>query len=216
MAYLQRCFPSLVSHSRDKKKISSKSSSVKSDCDEIDVKQRSTNEALLKASNEKVNKLRACIADLAEENSRNLDEIDRLGRLGTVNFARKLQIEMRDVEFAVKDAKTNEASCKSKLAVFRTKVEKYQEKIEIENKKVSSDETGNNDRSDDSHNDSSSLLASEAITLGQSKAITKPVESTSFGSYSFWRSLLLRILGLGKLAIKNSNPLRNGNKAILI
>ena len=213
LQYLQRCFPNLVNDKNidNEEKISKSEKTEGIEVgEEEEKKRRIIGEALLKASQDKVRKLRACISDLAEENTRNLAEIDRLGRFGTVNFARKLHGEVRDVEFSVYNTKANGAKCKSELLAFQDKIQEFQPK-----QKKSSIDKAIDLSDDDNFQDKSIGSSSQRILSGQSRAITQHTERTAFGSYDFWLDLFYRIFGLGKKAIKRANPLNSG-KAILV
>ena len=179
LQYLRRCFPDL-----HQKIIIEKTKSSAGDEEDVveEKKARPTGDgvghekqaeatagALLAASHAKVRKLRASIADLAEENTRNLAEIDRLGRTGAVNFARTLRDELRDVGFAVIDARAGEARCREDLAVLKVRIDEFQTKLErnidIEDELPDTPLKGSSDDSDNTG------TPSKDIQTGQSSAI---------------------------------------------
>mmetsp|Transcript_6709 Transcript_6709/g.9808 ORF Transcript_6709/g.9808 Transcript_6709/m.9808 type:complete len:527 (+) Transcript_6709:60-1640(+) len=206
LQYLRRCFPDL--HMKIMKEKKSDDTKLSSSEDEENIEEEkkmcstgdgvenekqaeATAGALLAASQAKVRKLRASIADLAEENTRNLAEIDRLGRSGAVNFARTLRDELRDVEFAVIDARAGEARCREDLALLKAHIDAIQPKLK-----------GNFDGEDQLSNavvkksvePENADIPSKAIQTGQSSAIVQRSSIHGFASFGIW-DLLKRIIG---------------------
>ena len=71
------------------------------------------------ATNEKIRKFRVSIADLSEENDRNMQEVEKRGLTGGINLVRGLKDEIREVEFALEETKVADA-------VYRSKIDKIQ------------------------------------------------------------------------------------------
>jgi len=200
LKYLQRCFSNL--------KLSSDSNRVPATNEIEDDQDEGTTAALYAASQAKVRKLRACVADMAEENSRCLCEIQRMGRSGTVLFAQKLQEEVDEIKFALAEAKTNEAASRNELQRFRALVDGFQKRhrrtpsssTKTRERELQSDESGHNA-------DPPSIV----ISKGRSTAIVthQMTSRFKFGTYDFFRDLLLRIFGLGRLTFQKVNPLND-------
>jgi hypothetical protein len=74
------------------------------------------------ASENKVRQLRASIADLSEENVRNLAEVERRGLSGGINLVRGLREEIRDIEFQLAEVKSGEAACRTKISLIQAKI----------------------------------------------------------------------------------------------
>jgi len=62
------------------------------------------------------------VADLAEENARNLEEVERLGLSGAVRMARSLRDEQREIANEINDAKRGEAICMQRLRVLEKRI----------------------------------------------------------------------------------------------
>jgi len=71
----------------------------------------------------KIRKLRSSIADLAEENSRNLEEVERQGLGGAVSLSRKLKEEVKESEYKLQDIKRREAAYGAKIQMIRSQLE---------------------------------------------------------------------------------------------
>ena len=71
------------------------------------------------ATHEKIRKFRVSIADLSEENDRNMQEVEKRGLTGGINLVRGLKDEIREIEFALDETKLADA-------VYRAKIEKIQ------------------------------------------------------------------------------------------
>jgi len=200
LKYLQRCFSNL--------ELSSDSNRVATANEIEDDQDEGTTAALYAASQSKVRKLRACVADMAEENSRCLCEIQRMGRSGTVLFAQKLHEEVDEIKFALAEAKTNEAASRNKLQRFRALVDDFQRR----HRRTPSSSTETRDRelqsNESSHNADPPSIE---ISKGRSTAIVAHQMSSrfKFGTYDFFRDLLLRIFGLGRLTFRKVNPLND-------
>ena len=75
-------------------------------------------------SESKVKKLRSSIADLAEENARNLVEVTKLGLSGAVHLARKLKEEVKEREHILQNLKERETVCRTRIFMIRSQLEK--------------------------------------------------------------------------------------------
>jgi len=71
------------------------------------------------ATNEKIRKFRVSIADLSEENDRNMQEVEKRGLTGGINLVRGLKDEIREIDFSLEETKLADS-------VYRAKVEKIQ------------------------------------------------------------------------------------------
>ena len=81
----------------------------------------------------KVKKLRSSIADLAEENSRNLIEVTKMGLGGAVNLARTLKEEVKEREHILQNLKQREAACRTRICMIRSQLEKAAAEAPIAN-----------------------------------------------------------------------------------
>jgi hypothetical protein len=71
--------------------------------------------AQLGASENKIRKLRASIADMSEESEAAMKEVEKRGLTGGIQLVRKLREQIRELEFQVSEAKSGEALCMAKL-----------------------------------------------------------------------------------------------------
>jgi len=71
--------------------------------------------AQLSASENKIRKLRASIADMSEESETAMKEVERRGLTGGIKLVRKLRDEIRQLEFQISGAKSGEVLCRAKL-----------------------------------------------------------------------------------------------------
>eukprot|EP00980_Cylindrotheca_fusiformis_P015410 scaffold4335_cov119-Cylindrotheca_fusiformis.AAC.13 len=74
------------------------------------------------ASENKIRKLRVSIADLSEENARDLKEVERRGLSGGIDLVRSLREETRDLEFQISEARSNTTTCRAKIGLIRTRM----------------------------------------------------------------------------------------------
>jgi hypothetical protein len=79
-------------------------------------------QAQLGASENRIRKLRASIADMSEESETALKEVQRRGLSGGIQLVRKLREEIRSLEFQVAEAKSGEALCRTKLQRLQNQV----------------------------------------------------------------------------------------------
>ena len=77
----------------------------------------------LSLSENKVKKLRASIADLAEESSRELEEVEELGLVGAVNLTRKLKEDVREKQEVLDYAIQQEAEVRARVYMVREMLE---------------------------------------------------------------------------------------------
>lgn len=71
--------------------------------------------AQLGASENKIRKLRASIADMSEESEAAMKEVEKRGLTGGIQLVRKLREQIRELEYQVSEAKSGEALCMAKL-----------------------------------------------------------------------------------------------------
>ena len=96
------------------------------DVSEDDVHLKAALQAELAASNTKLSQLRASITDLAEENDRNLAEVQRRGLAGAVKLARKLREELRIVEDDLREVRSAEAGLRVRVGLVTAELEKLE------------------------------------------------------------------------------------------
>jgi hypothetical protein len=167
------------------------------------------------ATHENIRKFRVSIAELSEENDRNLQEVERRGLVGGINLVRNLKDEIRELEFSLEEVQTADA-------VFRLKIEKIQalgattsntigaageegsvagtvvhtngdDSVELANENfVHVDETPL-----EGAGNGNGLKASQKIATGQSTALTlhEGPGRPGYFSISLWQ-MLMRIMGL--------------------
>lgn len=70
----------------------------------------------------KIIKLRASITDLSEESARDLEEVEKRGLSGGIKLVRSLRDEIREVEFALNEARNGESLCHAKIAMIQLKL----------------------------------------------------------------------------------------------
>lgn len=85
--------------------------------------QRRQLQAQIGASESQIRKLRVAIADLSEENARNLEEVEARGLTGGISLVRNIRDEIREIEFALFEAKNGEATCRTKTSLIISKVQ---------------------------------------------------------------------------------------------
>ena len=85
--------------------------------------------AQIAASENKIRMLRLSIADLSEENARNLVEVERRGLSGGINLVRSLREEIRDIEFQLNEAKSGDAECRTKISLIQSKLRAQNGKV---------------------------------------------------------------------------------------
>jgi len=78
--------------------------------------------AQIAASEHKIVKLRASIADLSEACSRDLEEVEKRGLSGGINLVRGLREEIREIDFQLSEAKSGEAACRTKISLIQSRV----------------------------------------------------------------------------------------------
>lgn len=79
--------------------------------------------AQVAASEQKIRKLRASIADLSEVCARDLAEVERRGLSGGITLVRGLREELREIEFQLSEAKNGDATCRTKIRMIQTKLQ---------------------------------------------------------------------------------------------
>ena len=66
--------------------------------------------------------MRASIADLSEENTRDLKEVQRRGLEGGINLVRGLREELRDYEYHLSEARGMKTACKAKISMILARI----------------------------------------------------------------------------------------------
>ena len=72
-------------------------------------------------------KLRTSIADLSEESSRCLKEVEQRGLSGGIDLVRTLRDELRDVDFKLSETKTMIATCRTKISMINARMKPQEE-----------------------------------------------------------------------------------------
>ena len=86
--------------------------------------------AQIEASENKIRRLRASIADLSEQNTRDLTEVRRRGLEGGINLVRGLREELRDIDFHLSEVRKINTACKAKISMILSRVQEAQAKFE--------------------------------------------------------------------------------------
>ena len=66
--------------------------------------------------------MRASIADLSEENTRDLEEVQRRGLQGGINLVRGLREELRDIEYHLSETRSMKTACKAKISMILARI----------------------------------------------------------------------------------------------
>jgi hypothetical protein len=181
--------------------------------------------AQIGAMENKIRRLRAAIADLSEENARNLQAVDQRGLSGGVQLVRTLREEIRDVEYLHAETLAAEAACRAKIRLVQVKVKASDHTAEgskgdsgsdypnqstlVQDRQSVVDEvdygrrrnvdgSGTTPTSIDSQgNREADLPDSERIARGQSTALVVrgAKGSRGFLPFTIWQ-ILLRIMGM--------------------
>ena len=112
-------------------------------------------------SESKVKKLRSSIADLAEENSRNLKQVTELGLGGAVNLARKLKEEVKEKEHILQNLKQREAACRTRVCMIRSHLETLNSDVTIGKESSSIDNVGSTQNKESSSSNHTSASNSD-------------------------------------------------------
>jgi hypothetical protein len=83
--------------------------------------------AQIAASENKIRMLRASIADLSEENVRNLEAVEQRGLSGGIHLVRGLRDEIRELEFQLNAVQSADASCRTKMSLIQSKLNKQKQ-----------------------------------------------------------------------------------------
>jgi Ankyrin repeat len=78
--------------------------------------------AQVAASEHKIRKLRASIADLSEVCSRDLAEVEKRGLSGGITLVRGLREELREIDFQLSEAKNGDATCRTKIRLIQSHI----------------------------------------------------------------------------------------------
>ncbi len=174
------------------------------------------------ASESKIRMLRVSIADLSEENARNLSEVEKRGLSGGINLVRGLREQIKDLDYKISLVKSGDAECCTKISLLQSKFHSMSQnpdkgsvtstkksgelpsvtaEIQPTGKTVESqlNDTGKPEK------DSSVTVTSDQISTGQSTAIVlRPPGDRGFFPLSLW-TILMRIIGLGDPQIRRQN-----------
>jgi hypothetical protein len=83
--------------------------------------------AQIAASENKIRKLRASIADLSEENARDMQEVERRGLQGGITLVRGLREDVRDIDFHLGEFRSTKMEYKTKINMIRARVPSQQQ-----------------------------------------------------------------------------------------
>jgi hypothetical protein len=172
-------------------------------------------QAQIGASDYKIRKLRVAIADLSEENARNLKEVEKRGLSGGINLVRGLREEIRDTEFELSEAKSEEATCRTKISMIQSdllstkkhpppKANKQdaitgtsEQPVDGQAQEATAAMEGR-DQASAAESTGQAKSFSERIATGESRAIVVRVPGNrGFFPVSLWL-ILLRIIGMGE------------------
>jgi hypothetical protein len=175
--------------------------------DQDEEAQRRQLKAQIAASENKVRKLRSSIADLSEENARDLLEVEKRGLSGGIKLVRSLREEIREVEFRLSEAKSGTVASRTCISLIVTRFEA--------NKKMSYKPRGayGDTESSTMNRNQPELVTSmfedgpsesEKIASGDSDAIAlRAPGNRGYLPIDLW-DIILRIIGLGRVAVKKS------------
>jgi hypothetical protein len=178
-------------------------------CPDEEKAQKQQLQAQIGASETKIRKLRVSIADLSEENVRNLKEVQKRGLTGGINLVRGLREEIREIEFELSEAKSAEATCRTKISLIQSSLQASRKHLPSKAKDGSTSEqpvdsqaqaatapseVGVGVRAESGQEDNKT--ASERIYAGESTAMVVR-GSGNRGFLSLWQ-ILLRIIGMGE------------------
>jgi hypothetical protein len=174
------------------------------------------------ASENKIRMLRVSIADLSEENARNLLEVEKRGLSGGITLVRGLREQIKDLDYKISLAKSGDAECCMKISLLQSTFHSLSQNFDKANLTSSKKESGElpsdiqptgktiESQSNDADNskaetDNSTAVTSEQISTGQSTAIVlRPPGDRGFFPLSLW-TILMRIIGLGDTQIRRQN-----------
>ncbi|KAL3920913.1 MAG: hypothetical protein SGILL_003026, partial [Bacillariaceae sp.] len=88
--------------------------------------------AQVAASESKIRKLRSSIADLSEENARDVQEVERRGLEGGINLVRGLREEIRDIDFHLGECRSAKAEYKTKISMICARVPKQEPQYSLQ------------------------------------------------------------------------------------
>jgi hypothetical protein len=170
----------------------------------------------------KIRMLRAAIADLSDENVRNLEEIERRGLMGGIDYIRTLREEMREVEYLIQELKQLDVDCRTKIRTLQIQMNSssalasngstVQQPVpsvdslppNLDTKSTTSHATklpkddmapSAKVESSVSTNGGEILVDSKRIQQGQSTALVVHGPTRGFLSLNLWQ-ILLRIIGI--------------------
>lgn len=76
--------------------------------------------AQIAACENKIRMLRVSIADLSEENARNLSEVEKRGLSGGITLVRGLREQIKDLDYKISLAKSGDAECCMKISLLQS------------------------------------------------------------------------------------------------
>ena len=85
--------------------------------------------AQIAASENKILKLRASIADLSQENTKEMEQVEKRGLTGGINLVRTLREELRDFEFQWTETKNRMATCRAQIGTIKSRMLKSDNNI---------------------------------------------------------------------------------------
>eukprot|EP01083_Nonionella_stella_P049723 132424_1 len=136
-------------------------------------------------SESKVSKLRSSIADLAEENTRNLIEVTKKGLGGAVSLARKLKEEVKEREHILQNLKQREAACRTRVCMIRTELESLSTEAPISRMDETNTDSNNNERdsSEVEENDQEAEIVDTINTTDAANVDENEVDETEVIEY---------------------------------
>lgn len=169
--------------------------------------------AQIGASENKIRKLRVAIADLSEENARNLSEVEKRGLSGGINLVRGLREEIREIEFELSEAKSGEATGRTKISLIQSSLQASKKGCISEGMlqdlsappnghDQASIANGNDERNSQANQstepDQEDKTASERIVGGESTAIVlRQPGNRGYFPLGLWQ-IIMRIIGMGE------------------
>jgi hypothetical protein len=199
----------------------SSGSSTKEERNETDddIKARQRFQTQIAACETKIRMLRASIADLSDENQRNLVEVQRRGVQGGVRLVRTLREAIVELEYQLSEIDSGEAACRAKIQLLQQYLKTNP--IDIAKKKKTKEFNNSNgstaaqasgetmsddtDQSQDGHSSAATAVTTNGTKGGRGRGyntstalIVRPTGGQQgFLPFSIWQ-LFLRIIGLSQ------------------
>jgi len=151
-----------------------------------------------------VRKLRASIADLSEENARDLVEVEKRGLSGGIKLVRSLREELREVEFQLSEAKSGTAACRACVNLIVSRLDAEKKKSKTQSVEPQATVNGNDGERVSSLFADENVKESDRVASGDSEAIAlRDTGNRGYLPIDLW-DIILRIIGLGRVAVKKS------------